>query len=151
MIQEIHCQISYSPCSIEKNRPAGPLAAPHFRRHRPSGMGNHSQTDSSSESLFDRLPEPGVHPTAHGFRKLEKSLLTDRRHIGRSVSINFNFAALLGLSIHQLNQMHLQGFVLMFLYQLTMASTIKKFTANRLYSPAKLLVSHNSCITNPKG
>jgi general secretion pathway protein I len=50
MIQERQRQILYSPCSIEKNRPLGAPAASHFRRHRPSGMGNHSRTGSSSKS-----------------------------------------------------------------------------------------------------
>ena len=39
--------------------------------HRPSGMGNYSRTDSSSKYPFDRLSEPGIHPTAHGFRLIK--------------------------------------------------------------------------------
>jgi len=85
------------------------------------------------------------------FEKLEKSVLKDRPGIDRSVSLYCHLFDLLFLSDTQQNQMHLQGVDRTFLNQLTIASTMKKFTANRLYLPAKPFIFQKSCMINPKG
>ena len=85
------------------------------------------------------------------YEKLEKSVLKDRPGMDRSVSLSFHYFDLLFLSDNQQNQMHLQGVDRTFLNQLTMPSTIKKFTANRLYLPAKLFIPLKSCMINPTG
>jgi len=87
MIQERQRQILYAPCSIKKNRLYAPLrgasggpAASHFRRHRRSGMGNHSRTGSSLNLGYIRhLTDSGIPQNSGIFLLLAEMLLNGGR------------------------------------------------------------------------